>query len=136
MFIVKLIVALVRKQSSMDGSYGVMLAMSLVRNHLHCHQPFPLKLVHKVLLFVSNKRARAHTMRKLRGWCGSNLESPSDHSRASMSLASLDLKNSKWCKVVSLQSRVQVSPAPSSSTKIQPNNEIVLTTISNYKPSI
>ena len=133
MFIVKLIVALVRKQSSMDGSYGVMLAMSLVRNHLHCHRPFPLKLVHKVLLFVSNKRARAHTMRKLRGWCGSNLESPSDHSRASMSL---DLKNIKWFKAVSLQSRVQVSPAPSSSTKIQPNNGIVLTASSNCKPSI
>ena len=31
MFIIKLIVSLVMKRSSMDGSYGVMLAMSLVR---------------------------------------------------------------------------------------------------------
>ena len=31
MFIIKLIVTLVMKRSSMDGSYGVMLAMSLVR---------------------------------------------------------------------------------------------------------
>ena len=31
MFVIKLIVSLVMKRSSMDGSYGVMLAMSLVR---------------------------------------------------------------------------------------------------------
>ena len=31
MFVIKLIVSLVMKQSSMDGSYGVMLVMSLVR---------------------------------------------------------------------------------------------------------
>ena len=68
MFIVKLGVALVMKQSSMEGSYGVMLATSQVSVSI-----FPIsfpKLTFKVLLFVSNKRARSHIWRKLRGWLG------------------------------------------------------------------